>query len=109
MKNKNQNIKFILAILLLGVFTFPSILNLVHQCDSHKSIDCKENKAHLHQLQTECKICDFNLLTFNYKLNELPDTQKKELFLTPDNFFFDTYFHSYILKYTQLRAPPMFS
>lgn len=108
-KNNNQNIKCIIALLLLGILTFPSIFDLVHQCDSHKSTNCKENKSHLHQLKKGCEVCDFTLLTFNYKINELPDTEKKELLLTPDNFFFDTYFHSYILKYTQLRAPPMFS
>ena len=109
MKNNNQNIKCILALLLLGVLTFPSILNLVHQCDSHKSINYKENQAHLYQLQNGCEICDFNLLTFNYKINDIQDPEKKELFLTPNNFFVDTYFYSFSLDYTQLRAPPMFS
>ena len=109
MKNNNQNIKFTLALLLLGIFTFPSVLNLVHQCDSHKSIECKENKAHLHQLQTECKVCDFNLLTFDYRTNKVPNLEKNEIFAILDNFFVDTYFHSFYLNYSQLRAPPMFS
>ena len=95
--------------MLMGVLSLPSIINLFHQCDSHNSIDFKENKAHLHHLQTECEVCDFNLLTFNYKINEVPNLEKKEIFVVPDNFFVDNYFHSFSLKYTQLRAPPMFS
>ena len=109
LKNNKQNIKCILALVLWGVLAFPSILDLIHQCDSHSPIDCKENKAHLHPLQTQCEVCDFNLLTFDYKINEVPTLGKNRIFVILDNFFVDTYFHSFSLNYTQLRAPPMFS
>lgn len=109
LKNNNQHTKCILALLLLGVLTFPSIFDLVHQCDSHKSTNCKENKSHLHQLQKGCEVCDFTLLTFDYRINNVPNLEKNEIFVIQDNFFVDTYFHSFYLNYTQLRAPPMFS
>ena len=44
-----------------------------------------------------------------YKINNVPNLEKNEIFVILDNFFVDTYFHSFSLNYTQLRAPPMFS
>lgn len=109
MEDKNQNVKSIKAIFLWILFVTPTIVNLIHHCDSHGHSGCKEIKAHLHQTQKDCEVCDFNLLTFHYTISKLPHFEHDEIFVVLDNFFVFTNFHSFSFEDTQLRAPPIFS
>ena len=108
-EDKNQKIKGFVAVFLWILFVTPTLVNLIHHCDSHGHLECKEIKAHLHQLQTDCEVCDYNILTFDYKINKVPILENNEIFVILDNFFVATYFHSFSFKNTKLRAPPIFS
>ena len=106
---KNENIKRILALFLLGVLLFPSLLNAIHQCEIHLHSECSEQKAHLHQLDTDCDICHFNLLNFSYDLYSCDILEHPEIFATLNDFYKAPVLHSSLNQSIQLRAPPVMS
>jgi hypothetical protein len=109
MVTKNKNIKRILALFLLGALLFPSLLNAIHHCETHLHSECSEQKAHLHQLDTDCDICDFNLLNFSYDLDSCDNLEHPEIFATLNAFYKVPVLHSSLNQSTQLRAPPVMS
>ena len=106
---KNKNIKRILALFFWGVLLFPSFLNVIHQCQLHDHFECNEQKAHLHQSITDCDICDFNLLNFNYDLDKCDNLEQPEIFVTLNAFYKAPVLRSSLNLSTQLRAPPVMS
>ena len=109
MKNSTQLSKRILAFFLWLVLLFPSLLNLVHHCEIHAHLECNEQKAHLHQFNNDCEICDYNLLNLNYDLRNIKNFEQPQIFTTLNAFYTPLQFHSFLQKSIQLRAPPMIS
>ena len=109
MATKNKNIKRILALFLWSVLLFPSLLNVIHHCEMHVHFECNEQKAHLHQSETNCGICDYNLLNFNYELGNRENLEQPQIFVALNAFYTPLQFHSFLHQSTQLRAPPVMS
>jgi hypothetical protein len=74
-----KNIKKLIGASLFLVMMLPSLFSILHQFKSHKHIDCKEVKSHLHELTNECNTCDFNLLSFDFKLANTFETNKNQI------------------------------
>ncbi len=104
-----KNIKRIIALFLWGVLLFPSLLDVIHHCETHVHFECSEQKAHLHQLVTDCDICDFNLLNFNYDLDNRDKLDQPEIFINLNAFYKAPLLLSSLNQSTQLRAPPVMS
>jgi Na+-transporting NADH:ubiquinone oxidoreductase subunit NqrB len=97
------------ANLLFVILMFPTIFNFIHHFGDHQHIECSENKSHIHQSIANCDICDFNLLTFNYDVNNTLELQKVEIIKKANTIFGSLKFHSFTITNKQLRAPPILS
>ena len=104
-----KNIKKLIAASLFLVMMLPSILSFLHQFKSHKHIDCKEVKSHLHELTNECNTCDFNLLSFDFKLANSFETNKNQILKTKRTDFKSVFINLFNPSNKQLRAPPYLS
>ncbi len=102
-------IKRILALFLLGILLLPSLVDVIHHCKIHVHFECNEQKAHLHQSETNCEICDYNLLNFNYELGNRENLEQPQIFVALNAFYTPLQFHSFLHQSTQLRAPPVMS
>ena len=63
----------------------------------------------IRQIISNCDICDFNLLSFNYDVADDFKIQTIEIHKEANSIFASLQFHSFILTNIQLRAPPVFS
>jgi len=104
-----KNIKKLIAASLFLVMMLPSLLSFLHQFKSHKHIDCKEVKSHLHELTNECNTCDFNLLSFDFKLANSFETNKNQILKTKRTDFKSVFINLFNPSNKQLRAPPYLS
>ena len=109
MVSKNKYIKHILALFFVGVLLLPSLLDVIHHCDTHVHSKCNEQKAHVHQSVTDCEICDFNLLDVNYKFTNNENSEQTQIFAALNPFYTPIESHSFLHQSTQLRAPPVIS
>lgn len=104
-----KNIKKLIASFLFLVMMLPSLFSFLHQFKSHKHIDCKEVKSHLHELTNECDTCDFNLLSFDFKLVNTFETNKNQILKTKKTDFKSVFTNLFNPSNKQLRAPPNMS
>ena len=104
-----KNIKNLIAASLFLVMMLPSLFSILHQFNSHKHIDCKEVKSHLHELTNECQTCDFNLLSFDFKLVNTFETNKNQILKTKKTDFKSVLINLFSPNNKQLRAPPYMS
>ena len=104
-----KNIKTLIAASLFLVMMLPSLCSILHQFKSHKHIDCKEVKSHLHELTNECSTCDFNLLSFDFKLADTFETNKNQILKTKRTDFKSVFINLFNPSNKQLRAPPYMS
>ena len=107
MNNKHHFIKHILALFLLGVLLLPSLLDVIHRCEIHVHFECNEEKAHLHQSVTDCELCEYNLLSFNYDLRNSENSEQQLIFVALNSSYTPLEFNSFLNQSTQLRAPPV--
>ena len=109
MNNKHHFIKRILALFLLGVLLLPSSLDVIHHCEIHVHFECNKQKAHLHQSEINCEICDFNLINFNYELVNRENLKQLQIFVALNAFYNPDQFYLFTHNSKQLRAPPVMS
>lgn len=109
MINTYNFIKRILALFLLGILLLPSLVDVIHHCEIHAHFECNEQKAHLHQSETNCEICDYNLLNFNYELGNHENLEQPQIFVAFNASYIPLQFHSFLHQSKQLRAPPVMS
>jgi hypothetical protein len=109
MKNKVNIRKIVTANLLFVVLIFPTVFNFLHHFSEHHHIECSENKSHIHQSISNCDVCDFNLLSFNYDINIDTELQTIEIYEEVNIIFTSLKFRSFNITHKQLRAPPIFS
>jgi hypothetical protein len=109
MNNNHHFIKRILALFLLGILLLPSLVDAIHQCEIHAHFECDEQKAHLHQSEINCELCEYNLLNFNYELGNRENLEQPRIFAALNAFYTSLKFHSFLHQITQLRAPPVMS
>lgn len=109
MINTHHFIKRILAFFLLGVLLLPSSVDVIHHCEIHVHFECNEQKAHLHQSEKNCEICDFNLINFNYELGNRENLKQPQIFVALNPFYTPVQFYSFTHNSKQLRAPPVMS
>ncbi len=107
MKQKKSRYSLLSSIVLLLVFTSPSLFNLGKVFENHDHEVCTENTAHFHQKDDTCFTCsDFNFSSF--KLNSL----NKMKFV--NKFHKKNEIKSYLLNFSSktnktrfLRGPPI--
>ena len=109
MLNQTKNIKKLIAASLFLVMMLPCLFSVLHQFKSHKHIDCNEVKSHLHELTNECNTCDFNLLSFDFKLANTFETNKNQILKTKRTDFKSVFINLFNPSNKQLRAPPYMS
>ena len=109
MKNKVNIRKKVTANLLFVVLIFPTVFNFLHHFSEHHHIECSENKSHIHQSISNCDVCDFNLLSFNYDINIDTELQTIEIYEEVNIIFTSLKFRSFNITHKQLSAPPIFS
>lgn len=109
MLSQIKNIKKLIAASLFLVMMLPSLFSILHQFKSHKHIDCKEVKSHIHELINECNTCDFNLLSFDFKLANTFETNKNQILKTKRTDFKSVFINLFNPSNKQLRAPPSMS
>ena len=109
MKNTLNIRKKVTANLLFAVLIFPTVFNFHHHFSEHHHIECSENKSHIHQSISNCDVCDFNLLSFNYDINIDTELQTIEIYEEVNIIFTSLKFRSFNITHKQLRAPPIFS
>lgn len=110
MKNSKTEISILnfSVLLLIVIMLFPTIFQFAHAFEDHKQSKCNEVTTHIHELEVECSICDFQISTFNYSfINEI------DFLLTKNHTIYADYYkskkHNSIKLSFSLRGPPLFS
>jgi hypothetical protein len=109
MLSQIKNIKKLIAASLFLVMMLPCLFSILHHFKSHNHIDCNEVKSHLHELTNECNTCDFNLLSFDFKLANTFETNKNQILKTKRTDFKSVFINLFNPSNKQLRAPPYMS
>ena len=109
MINEKQIVKNSLASLLLLLLLFPTIATFYHHLGEHEHIVCSENEAHIHQSVSSCDLCDFSLLSFDFKIADFPDFKESIVDVKLNGTFKALQLNTFCPTNKQLRAPPFFS
>ena len=107
--NKVEIVKKYLASLLLLLLLLPTIITFYHHFGEHEHIVCAENEAHIHQSIARCDVCDFNLLSFDFKIADFPDFKESIVDVKLNGTFKALQLNTFCPTNKQLRAPPFFS
>ena len=109
MLSQTKNIKKLIAASLFLVMMLPSLFSIIHQFKSHKHIDCKEVKSHLHELKNECNTCDFNFQSFDFNLDVNFEINRNQILKTNKADFKSVFINLFNTSNQNLRAPPSMS
>lgn len=97
----------IAALLLVIIMLFPSAFQFVHSFEDHDQSKCTETTTHIHELEVECSICDFQISTFTYSFNNeivYSITQNQKLYAA----YYKSKKHNSTKQSFSLRGPPRF-
>ena len=109
MDYRKQIGKNIVALLLFAALMLPTAVQFFHVFEGHEHNTCSEKTTHIHKSITNCDICDFHLVSFNYNITKYPNLLVPKIPVGVDVKFTSLLFHSFKTTNTQLRAPPIFS
>lgn len=88
----------------------PTAIHFTHIFEEHEHIVCNDKSStHIHESETKCEICSFNLASFNYQITQYPDLFPIAIPVKKEINFDSLLFHSFKITNTQLRAPPFFT
>lgn len=111
MSNKRKIGAFFSAILFLLTLVMQPVHQLSHFAhDKHSAHSHESSNPESVQHETLCSLCDFTLpLTTDFSLNQFElEIPKSETFSVP-NFEITQIYTSEVLRFKQLRAPPVFA
>lgn len=81
MKKHIEITKKISAIIMLMLLLLPMFSAIAHSLEDHDHPICNEVTTHLHELETECSICDFHFQAYNFNpLQQLEEFTAKSYF-----------------------------
>lgn len=109
MNFKKQIGKNIVTLLLFTALMLPTAVQFFHMLDGHKHIACTETTTHIHESVIKCKICSFQLDSFDYDIAKYPDLLVPNTPIKVEAKFASLQYHSFNITNTRLRAPPIFS
>jgi len=79
MKQNNILIHKISALMMLMLLLLPIVSEAMHALGEHDHPTCEEVTTHLHELESECAICDFHFTAFTFTpLQQIVDTLVKK-------------------------------
>ena len=61
--------KRIISLILILTISVPIVTDVHHILHGHEHTKCNETKLHIHKYENKCEVCDHNLVTFKYDLN----------------------------------------
>lgn len=86
---------------------FPSAFQFAHAFENHEQSKCTETTTHIHELEVECSVCDFQISTFTYSFdNQIEYLPTKNETIYAD--FYKSKKHNSIKQSFSLRGPPRF-
>ena len=99
--------KRLISLFLILTISVPIVTDVHHLLDGHKHTECNETKLHIHKHENKCEVCDHNLVTFKYDLNN--DTEDFiSKFFKPILLLIDSLYAIPNYNTSPLRAPPAF-
>jgi len=109
MDYKKQLVNKILAILLFVVLILPSTIHFFHIFEGHDHSVNTEKRTNVHSSVSECKICDYQMASFNFDVAKSLEISAPKLEVKATINLDALLLHSFNITNTQLRAPPIFS
>ncbi len=94
--------------LLLLALAVPVSIQFFHMLEGHHDISCNIKGRHLHQLERECKICDFCPSPLGFNLNISVATSTSVTIEKGTNQYSTPFIKAFYKSNTSLRAPPYF-
>lgn len=99
--------KRIISLVLILTFSVPIVTDVHHILHGHEHTKCNETKLHIHKYENKCEVCDHNLVTFKYELNnnivDIIVYYFKPILLLIDSLYTTPNYNT-----SPLRAPPAF-
>lgn len=99
--------KRIVSLFLILTVSVPIVTDVHHLLHGHEHTKCNETKLHIHKYENKCEVCDHNLVTFKYDLNndieEIRVYYFKTILLLIDSLYITPNYNTFLL-----RAPPAF-
>lgn len=106
MYSKKQIANKLLATLLLLVFLYPNAIAFSHIFEDHDHVSCNNTSLHFHKGESDCTICDFQLVSFNFEVYNSPQFFEPNIPSNKVKSCKDLLFCSVTKTTKQLRAPP---
>lgn len=99
--------KRIISLILILTISVPIVTDVHHILHLHEHTKCNETKLHIHKYENKCEVCDHNLVTFKYDLNnnieDIIVYYFKPILLLIDSLYTTPNYNT-----SPLRAPPAF-
>ena len=99
--------KRIISLILILTISVPIVTDVHHILHVHEHTKCNETKLHIHKYENKCEVCDHNLVTFKYDLNnnikDIIVYHFKPILLLIDSLYTTPNYNT-----SPLRAPPAF-
>ena len=99
--------KIIISLILIFTISVPIVTDVHHILHGHEHTKCNETKLHIHKYENKCEVCDHNLVTFKYDLNnnieDIIVYYFKPILLLIDSLYTTPNYNT-----SPLRAPPAF-
>ena len=99
--------KRVISLILILTISVPIVTNVHHFLHVHEHTKFNETKLHIHKYENKCEVCDHNLVTFKYDLNnnieDIIVYYFKPILLLIDSLYTTPNYNT-----SPLRAPPFF-
>lgn len=99
--------KRIISLILILTISVPIVTDVHHILHGHEHTKCNETKLHIHKYENKCEVCDHNLVSFKYDLNnnieDIIVNYFKPILLLIDSLYTTPNYNT-----SPLRAPPAF-
>ena len=99
--------KRIISLILIITISVPIVTDVHHILHGHEHTKCDETKLHIHKYENKCEVCDHNLVTFKYDLNNSIEDIIVYYF-KPILLLIDSLYTTPNYNTSPLRAPPFF-
>ena len=99
--------KRIISLILILTISVPIVTDVHHILHGHEHTKCNETKLHIHKYENKCEVCDHNLVTFKYDLNNNIEDIIVYYF-KPILLLIDSLYTTLNYNTSPLRAPPAF-
>jgi len=109
MYKRNKIGIILLSFLLNAIILFPIFIQFLHASEEHEHLICYDDSTHLHEIKSNCDICDFTISPFALKLINNTNSELVESYYKAVNNHYNFLYSSYVNTTKKLRGPPTYS